>query len=617
MNVGAADALIKWACLLKDCMSQIDPLTSMFNLAWDAKALTCQACFCLLEQFLPNGSMHPFARRMIQHFDNLKTPLRSIHEYPNLKSQERRFLDAGWSSANARSLWDLWGDASFITSLQKVALNKIEPFDEWEELMLFASHYFLLFARKTSTTMKQHSLTSRLETHADHSDFIQSIATSEQHHGSYFDILEEPGCYRRFGASVSLSEDTMLHHGGLGVQRRLNTTQVYKSGSKATLDLCVPPLNMEPRMCHTITRLAEGRCILVGGRTSPDHALSDCWLYNGKSWERIEDLPVPLYRHSATVISLGTPNERVLIYGGRSSGGSLFNDWLLWHNSTGWIKLTVAEGVIQPRFGAAISFIGPRHGVLLGGMAGDGSVIHEIWNWSIFDTDTNPSILLSQNCSMNCANNNHLAVICRLGACVTWFSNDLLIIGGVTKQLLPQSFDVIRLIQKSVKTVSDEINLETVPINYPSGCQGSLMIGHSASSLNGSVAIIGGGSVCFSFGTHWNHGMLVLQSSVREPSCPWTPAKKNEFFCDSGQQESKTDNSLALASFLVPDYRTKKTVENFNLPTSRQFEKTINDSKPFVMEKMELGTCLTRWTLEFLKETVGAERSVSSPPTKV
>ena len=112
--------------------------------------------FCLLEQFLPEGPEHPFALKMIEHFEKLRTPLRCLVKYSKLQDQQRRFLRYEWSSVNVKSLWDCWLDPSIISITQRQALDQAEPFDEWEEFILFASHYFLLVA---STSLQRDSTT--------------------------------------------------------------------------------------------------------------------------------------------------------------------------------------------------------------------------------------------------------------------------------------------------------------------------------------------------------------------------------------------------------------------------------------------------------------------------
>ncbi|KAM3427404.1 hypothetical protein MY4824_009468 [Beauveria thailandica] len=105
-----------------------------------------KAEFCLLEQILPYGRGHPFAQTMLLHFDKLKTPPRSVGCYPTINDQSQRFKSHGWPSVRIWDLWDAWSCGEFVNAQERVALDDIEPFDEWEEFMLFARHYFVLHA---------------------------------------------------------------------------------------------------------------------------------------------------------------------------------------------------------------------------------------------------------------------------------------------------------------------------------------------------------------------------------------------------------------------------------------------------------------------------------------
>ena len=297
---------------------------------------------------------------MIQHFNNLQTPLKSIKRYPRLSDQERRFRDAGWVSANARNLWDLWSDSSFLSVAQRLILNNIEPFDEWEEFALFASHYFLLEA----------SSDARFQGRApdDH------LSTIDQRQEEFPKTTLQPGSsnqsvnHRRFGAIFEIAPGTLGVHGGHGTNSRLNVTTVYRLGSEMGHREPCPPLEIEPRMCHTITELEAANALLVGGRASPDRAMSDCWLRQGETWKRIEDLPGPLYRHCSTTIVNQHKKVAVLIFGGRLNSRHTSDAWLLWCESTGWVHMEVQGTRPEPRFGGTMSAVGVHHGIMASGI---------------------------------------------------------------------------------------------------------------------------------------------------------------------------------------------------------------------------------------------------------
>ena len=293
----------------------------------------------------------------MQHFENLQTPLRSIKRYPRLSDQEQRFKDAGWKSATARNLWDLWSDPSFLSAQTRLKLNDVEPFDEWEELALFASHYLLLEASSSSSFHHSYpdpSTSLSLQRGLEHSKLSLQPSTNSQ-------------CddHRRFAAMGKVDEGIIGNHGGQGNQSRLNTTSMYRYGVSPSQQQGFPPLDIEARMCHTITDLGATKSLLVGGRASPIRAMSDCWLRQDQSWQRIEDLPKPLYRHCAVAVDSDLQQDSVLIFGGRTDGGCASEAWLLWHESNGWLQLDVVGSSPKQRFGAAMLAIGNNKGVLV------------------------------------------------------------------------------------------------------------------------------------------------------------------------------------------------------------------------------------------------------------
>jgi len=68
---------------------------------------------------------------MLKHFKKLGTPLQSVLTYPGNHAQTQRFQAAGFSMIEAQSLWDLWADPRFLSPSQRLALDQVEPFDEW------------------------------------------------------------------------------------------------------------------------------------------------------------------------------------------------------------------------------------------------------------------------------------------------------------------------------------------------------------------------------------------------------------------------------------------------------------------------------------------------------
>lgn len=295
--------------------------------------------FCLLEQHLPGGDKHPFAQKMLDHFNNLNTPLRSVQRYPDLCDQELRFRERGWSSANARSLWSLWNDPTFVTSEQRTALNFVEPFDEWEEFVLFSSHYFLLIAKNHSShsnTFLQPRTPTELDKNTGQFEQWGKIPINSHHEST-------PKTHRRrFGAIVQISQNVVGHHGGLGSKTRMESMDLYHHGP-ADGQVPIGSTDIRARMCHSMTALDQNTSLLVGGRTSPTTAYKDCWLLRER-WNRVEDLPMTLFRHCATQVDVVLNSQKVtavLVYGGKTEGNIASDKWMLWREGSGWMELPV------------------------------------------------------------------------------------------------------------------------------------------------------------------------------------------------------------------------------------------------------------------------------------
>lgn len=579
MNTNAADALIRWAGLHDDMR------------------------FCLLEQYLPDGAEHPFAQKMVRHFHNLQTPLRSIHQYPRLADQERRFLEARWSSVSVRSLWDSWNDDFFISSDRRLALNDIEPFDEWEEFVLFASHYFLLLA--TNTSSWPDSNPSYLGHPRDLNHLTFANLSAKVPLTLYCEAF--PSSHRRrFGALTPLSQNTFGHHGGLGVQTRLSKTDVYTipgmgpPNSAKTALLCEQLETVEPRMCHTITsdRLDF---LVAGGRASPDNVFQDCWLSGHSGWQRIEDLPIPLFRHCATTIALENPSHSTdnafLIYGGKTGAGHVSDQWLLLCKNSGWIKVPVTGDHLEPRFGAVMQDTGFRRGILLGGMANDGKILSEAWEWTISGDLSALSISLNR---MAFSGPDTHPIIGRLGASLVKTGLGLLLVGGVCLDLIPQSLEFIMISRE--KNDDDQNSIwKWVPVDARATGHRPLLIGHSTFASLDNVTVLGGGAVCFSFGTFWNEIILSVSSCGRAPQSPIELMTQEP---DPFSERKPTGNTLR------PSQSAGTVTRDDQVQSSSDFEQILNDGRPVIMGNLDMGLCPVDWTLPSLTAKIGGDRDI-------
>ncbi|SZF05396.1 unnamed protein product [Blumeria hordei] len=558
MDVSAANALIKWASSFPD------------------------AGFCLLEQLLPHGIEHPFARAMIKHFEKLETPLGSVNRYPAAKSQQDRFRVMGWKNVEVLNLWELWGSSSFLTPDERKSLDLIEPFDEWEEFALFANHYFLLNA-STSEPVKARCVPWQVENILD--DSAWNVAYS----------VPNIQVARRFAASMFVKsqdrgKDRIALFGGME-QARMNSREEYTCLKQDSL--APGPQNSDVpscRMCHTITDLGESGALLVGGRTSPDAGLADCWIYHKwlDYWERVDTLPWPLYRHQA--ISIGS--EFVLVSTGWINSFTISNSFLLWSRKLGWVKCNFCQNKPHPVSGSVLfKFPGDQtlkpRGILAGGIGTDGVVMDDIWHWTLTDISSGEPNLFFCKMEKN-------PKLSRFGASIVIHHGQIYLLGGIVQgQLLSCEDEIIRLQVEKDYLISPCTILQKSQLNpWP------MLIGSSAFSTGNSMVILGGSAVCFSFGTFSNKSCFTLSpASVADPE-QWRFLHKIDV----------KNSSKSTISQKTMRHRGLMKISRTKIQSKTHFEEIISVGKPVILEGLDIGSCTSKWTTEYLTCAIGEER---------
>ncbi|GFG01360.1 hypothetical protein IFM61392_01753 [Aspergillus lentulus] len=611
-NLKKLDDVLKTEVLPSECsilflaevsLTYMDVKSANAVLDWASK-LNNDSQFCILEQFFPDGPNHPFASTMMKHFNKLGAPLYSIHEYPSLSEQEQRFRNAGWAHAQARSLWDLWSDKEFVGSSLRAWLDTVEPFDEWEEFALFASHYFLLVA-----STKPHALVQESQK--------TPAFTKEPDVSSQYVLLarnDPRGGQRRFGALIPDSENSMGHHSGLGRQTRDVSTDLYsKRKGMTTPQLPFPPREVSARMCHTVTSLSGGDCLLVGGRASPANAFQDCWLRQGKLWQSTQSLPAPRFRHCAVKITLETGSDSVLVYGGRSSDGSIFDTWLLWQTSSnGWQEVEIQGARPPARFGACLESVNQTSGVLFGGIGSDGIIIEDFWIWKICQRSDGTIFLELTDHTEHLQQTPLGQYIHRFGSTVTRTSWGMVIAGGIVpRQIVPYECEIMLLdVGELLKCVENESSwghriLSAIGLGAKLQGPRPLLVGHVACAIDpDQVLILGGGAVCFSFGTFWTEGSWVLRPAGSTAQNEWTLVPE------------ATHTPKPVASPNVPQIAGCSTtsklssIRRIRVDTSEQFQQILANGKPVIIEGSDIGPCTELWTKEYLTDAVGSDRKV-------
>lgn len=241
-------------------------------------------------------------------------------------------------------------------------------------------------------------------------------------------------------------------HGGFGQTR-----------SNLFLDItgnCVLESGPSARMCHTLTFDGE-KLVLCGGRTRPNVLLSDIWTFDG-GWHLVGNLPRGLSRHAAVSLGVG----QTLVFGD--------GDFFLIDG-----KCKQLEG-FGPRIRGAnmVYDLERKEGYLFGGLIDEiaPTFNDSVYRFTLEDGKVNVLHLLT------------MEGLGRVGSVAFLEKSKLFIVGGAGPYLQDQHNTFI---------VIDEGTVAGVKLEESLWLSGPVIIGSGIAGRK----IVGGGGVCYSFGS--------------------------------------------------------------------------------------------------------------------
>ncbi|KAJ1978003.1 carboxy methyl transferase for protein phosphatase 2A [Dimargaris verticillata] len=130
---------------LSECvLIYLDPTHSDAIIRWVSQHVPT-AMFTTYE---PIGPHDAFGQMMVQNLEMRRIELKGLLAYPDLASQQQRYYDLGWPSAQAMDMATLYAQLP-PGELQR--LMRIEILDELEEFNLFGRHYCIAWAWQSRT----------------------------------------------------------------------------------------------------------------------------------------------------------------------------------------------------------------------------------------------------------------------------------------------------------------------------------------------------------------------------------------------------------------------------------------------------------------------------------
>ncbi|XP_005103732.1 tRNA wybutosine-synthesizing protein 4 [Aplysia californica] len=228
---------------------------------WAAETFE-NAVFAMYEQINPDDAFGLF---MQNHFHSIGSPLKCINSFPSLDAQVKRFHNTGWAWCEALDMNTFYYQC--IPSEEQQRIESLEAFDEYEELNLKYSHYFIL----TASTSKQSTSLISEDVTVQYPSFSQPISDA-------FTLTLAPSEHqsvRRFGHSTALVNGRYaITTGGFGEidgrhQRLAEITITDVDTLMSYHVLTSSPDVQYSRMHHVSASLRDGTVYLVGGRQSP------------------------------------------------------------------------------------------------------------------------------------------------------------------------------------------------------------------------------------------------------------------------------------------------------------------------------------------------------------
>ncbi|EMG46799.1 hypothetical protein G210_2948 [Candida maltosa Xu316] len=431
--------------------------------------------FLILEQIMPDGATNSFATKMLYHFSHLRSPIQCVESYPTKSDQLRRF-DQYYRFTEIKNLFENW---KFLIEYEmKAKISEIEDFDEWEEFIIFCQHYVIVHGCNVDQLV--------YDVKNEEPDVEVSYVVDDSISMMHDDRFDDEKLQLKFPAGGLMDGDKIYINGGLKQTRNDETLEVdLESGEITTL---TKNLENDPsaRMCHSITSLNNNELILIGGRSRPGQCFKDIYRFKSGQWEKLTDLPNGRSRHSAIAIN----NHQILIFGGLETNSSdLFVLYDVEDNSYKNLKISgVNPGNLKS---ASVNFNG-EYGLIYGGI--DDMNIPKVNNKLYkFTVSEDQSTIHLEEIFEN-------DLLARIGSKFVFLDNDtILLIGGVSPlQLFTKNTNIMSLNLQDFTFKSIEIPLEIREKCPP------IFVGFEVIQNTNGYYIIGGGAVCYSFGSCYN-----------------------------------------------------------------------------------------------------------------
>lgn len=202
----------------------------------------------------------------------------------------------------------------------------------------------------------------------------------------------------------------------------------------------------------------------------------------------------------------------------------------------------------------------------------------------------------------------------RFGACWANYGDKSLLVGGImATNLIPEHAEI------AVLDIEPEAGrIKTNLTNIEQCDTRPLLIGHSIATSSRSMLIMGGGAVCFSFGTFWNKGCYTVSPAEEDggnqksdkqttgSSGPWS-------YLNTVDSESSHPPKVALRPSPLENQKPREpiTIARKKISSWTDFAAILSSAEPVILEGLDIGSCTDLWTNSYLLDRIGQHRDAS------
>ena len=255
------------------------------------------------------------------------------------------------------------------------------------------------------------------------------------------------------------------------------------------------------------------------------------------------------------------------------------------YKGQGWKKLHCDGPAL---WGAGLGWSQGR-GILVGGINAEGECSGDVYSWHLDEKDHTIEL---QKWGLQV----HVRSLTRRYGLkvIPWNQGGFVVVGGAgSHRILPWPEQFL--------FISSGKNIQVLDVRNGSEME-PWLVGHDVTTQENSdhIIIVGGGGVCFSFGSFWNKKIFLMSQSGKDVAIQqWKLVEETSLRHQQTQLSSTPQNLLR-----------SKTIRRIRLTAPEQWHQILLSSEVCILEGLDFGTCVTKWTAEYLKSTVGPDKQV-------